>query len=97
MKKTNTIVNREEIINSLIERVDNLLEIDVNDLSNNELAFIKNVSLSSIMSMKKKRYTNEQILTTNRNTSRNFETTVKSTIANMSDEELSEKYGLKRV
>ena len=94
--KTHELLNRDDVVNTIITTVDELMNVDVNELSNNDLSLLKNVSLSSISAMKKKHYTNEQILTTTKNSPKNIETTIKSSLSNMSDDELMAKFGLVR-
>lgn len=94
--KTCELINRDDVVNNIITTIDTLMDIDVDQLSNNDLALLKNVSLSSISAMKKKHYTNEQILTTTKNSPKNIETTIKSSLSSMSDDELMAKFGLVR-
>ena len=61
--KLNELVNIEEIKNLHIQELERLGDIEVNDLSNSNLGFIKNVSASSISTMKKAGRDNEYILT----------------------------------
>ena len=93
--KTSELLNKDDVINNIINTIDELMDKDVDQLSNNDLALLKNVSLSSISAMKKKHYTNAQILTT-RNGARNLETIMKSALCNISDDELMAKFGLVR-
>ena len=94
--KTNELLNRDEVVENIIATVDELMNVEVDNLSNNDLALLKNVSLSSISSMKKKHYTNEEILTTTKNSSKTNTTTIKSAIASFTDEELLAQFGLRR-
>lgn len=94
--KTNELLNRDEVVNNIIATVDELMNVEVDNLSNNDLALLKNVSLSSISSMKKKHYTNEEILTITKNSSKTNTTTIKSAIASFTDEELLAQFGLRR-
>lgn len=73
-----------------------LLEKDFDELSNNEMAWLKCVSLSSIMTMKKSGYTNDEIMTTFGNHGQTKEQQVKSRVRTMTDDELA-ALGLKRI
>ena len=61
--KLNELINIEEIKNLHIQELERLGEIEVDSLSNSNLGFIKNVSASSISTMKKAGRDNEYILT----------------------------------
>ena len=61
--KLKDIINIEEIKNIHIQEIERLSELDINNLSNSNLGFIKNVSASSISTMKKAGRDNEYILT----------------------------------
>jgi hypothetical protein len=61
--KLKEIINIEDIKNLHIQEIERLSEIDINNLSNSNLGFIKNVSASSISTMKKAGRDNEYILT----------------------------------
>lgn len=61
--KLNELINIEEIKNIHNQELDRLGEIEVDNLSNSNLGFIKNVSASSISTMKKTGRDNEYILT----------------------------------
>ena len=61
--KLNELINIEEIKNIHNQELDRLGEIEVDNLSNSNLGFIKNVSASSISTMKKAGRDNEYILT----------------------------------
>ena len=95
--KTNELLNREDVINTIIATIDELMDAEVDQLSNNDLALLKNVSLSSISAMKKKNYTNAEILTTTKNSNKSNTTTIKSAIASLTDDELFAQFGLRRV
>ena len=77
-------------------KLDELLEKDFDELSNNEMAWLKCVSLSSIMTMKKSGYTNDEIMTTFGNHGQTKEQQVKSRVRTMTNEELA-AIGLKRI
>lgn len=94
--KTSELLNKDDVVNNIINTINELMDKDVDQLSNNDLSLLKNVSLSSISAMKKKHYTNEQILITTKNGPKNIETTIKSSLCNMSDDELMAKFGLVR-
>ena len=61
--KLKDIINIEDIKNLHNQEIDRLSEIEVENLSNSNLGFIKNVSASSISTMKKAGRNNEYILT----------------------------------
>ena len=61
--KLNEFINIEEIKNLHNQELARLGEIEVDNLSNSNLGFIKNVSASSISTMKKAGRDNEYILT----------------------------------
>lgn len=77
-------------------KLEELLDKDFDELSNNEMAWLKCVSLSSIMTMKKSGYTNDEIMTTFGNHGQTKEQQVKSRVRTMTDEELA-ALGLKRI
>ena len=82
--------------NKVNEKLQELLTKDFEDLSNNEMAWLKCVSLSSIMTMKKNGYDNETIMTTFGCHGQDRAQQVKSRIKRMTDEDL-EALGLKRI
>lgn len=61
--KLKELINIEEIKNLHNQELDRLSDIDIENLSNSNLGFIKNVSASSISTMKKAGRDNEYILT----------------------------------
>lgn len=61
--KLKEIINIEDIKNLHNQELDRLSEIEIDNLSNSNLGFIKNVSASSISTMKKAGRGNEYILT----------------------------------
>lgn len=73
--------------------LDSLLKIDFDRLSNNQMAFIRCVSLSSIMTMKKQK-TNEEIMLSPIQGCTNV--SLKEQLAMMSNEQLQE-LGLKKL
>lgn len=77
-------------------KLNELLDKDFDELSNNEMAWLKCVSLSSIMTMKKSGYSNDEIMTTFGNHGQTKEQQVKSRVRTMTDEELA-ALGLKRI
>lgn len=87
---------KEIFTNKVNEKLQELLTKDFEDLSNNEMAWLKCVSLSSIMTMKKNGYDNETIMTTFGCHGQDRAQQVKSRIKNMTDEDL-EALGLKRI
>ena len=87
---------KEIFTNKVNEKLQELLTKDFEDLSNNEMAWLKCVSLSSIMTMKKNGYDNETIMTTFGCHGQDRAQQVKSRIKNMTDEDL-EALGLKLI
>lgn len=61
--KLNELIDIENIKNNHNNELDRLSNIDINNLSNSDLCFIKMVSSSSISTMKKAGRDNEYILT----------------------------------
>lgn len=61
--KLKEVVDIDEIKNIHNQELERLGDIEVNNLSNSNLGFIKNVSASSISTMKKAGRDNEYILT----------------------------------
>lgn len=61
--KLKDIINIEDIKNLHNQEIDRLADIEINNLSQSNLSFIKNVSLSSIHTMIKAGRDNEYILT----------------------------------
>lgn len=94
MKYNNEQIN--SITNKVNAKLAELLEKDFDELSNNEMAWLKCVSLSSIMTMKKSGYTNDEIMTTFGVHGQTKEQQVKSRVRTMTDEELA-VLGLKRI
>lgn len=86
----------ENITAKVNAKLTELLNKDFDELSNNEMAWLKCVSLSSIMTMKKSGYTNEEIMTTFGAHGQTKEQQVKSRVRTMTDEELA-VLGLKRI
>lgn len=78
------------------EKLQELIEKDFDALSNNEMAWLKCVSLSSIMTMKKNGYDNETIMTTFGCHGQDRAQQIKSRSKHMSDAELA-AIGLKRI
>ena len=80
-----------------IAKLNAILDKDFDELSNNELAFLKGVSLSSIMTMKRAGYSNDDIILHNQ---QNRTPATKKSVAKamnaMSDDELL-AMGFKRV
>jgi hypothetical protein len=87
---------QKTIIENHINTLNILFNKDFDRLSNNDMAFIKNVSLSSIMAMKKKHYTNDRIMTTFAHQPKDETTVIKSAIAGLTDDQLAE-LGLSRI
>lgn len=86
----------EKITAKVNTKLAELLEKDFDELSNNEMAWLKCVSLSSIMTMKKSGYSNDEIMTTFGNHGQTKEQQVKSRVRTMTDDELA-ALGLKRI
>lgn len=89
-----------EQIDMLRTKIDNkfreLTNKHFDELSNNEMAWLKTVSLSSVMTMKKSGYTNDEIMTTFGVHGQTKEQQVKSRVRTMTDDELA-ALGLKRI
>lgn len=94
MKYNNEQINN--ITNKVNAKLGELLNKDFDELSNNEMAWLKCVSLSSIMTMKKSGYSNDDIMTTFGAHGQTKEQQVKSRVRTMTDEELA-VLGLKRI
>lgn len=94
MKYTNEQLST--IKNKILDKFDELSNKDFENLSNNEMAWLKCVSLSSIMTMKKSGYSNDEIMTTFGNHGQTKEQQVKSRVRTMTDDELA-ALGLKRI
>lgn len=86
----------EKITAKVNAKLTELLDKDFDELSNNEMAWLKTVSLSSIMTMKKSGYTNDEIMTTFGVHGQTKEQQVKSRVRTMTDDELA-ALGLKRI
>lgn len=86
----------EKITAKVNAKLTELLNKDFDELSNNEMAWLKCVSLSSIMTMKKSGYSNDEIMTTFGAHGQTKEQQVKSRVRTMTDEELA-VLGLKRI
>ena len=86
----------EKITAKVNAKLTELLDKDFDELSNNEMAWLKTVSLSSIMTMKKSGYTNDEIMTTFGAHGQTKEQQVKSRVRTMTDDELA-ALGLKRI
>jgi hypothetical protein len=94
MKYTNEQI--EKITAKVNSKLSELLDKDFDELSNNEMSWLKCVSLSSIMTMKKSGYTNDEIMTTFGVHGQTKEQQVKSRVRTMTDDELA-ALGLKRI
>lgn len=86
----------EKITAKVNAKLTELLDKDFDELSNNEMAWLKTVSLSSIMTMKKSGYSNDEIMTTFGVHGQTKEQQVKSRVRTMTDDELA-ALGLKRI
>lgn len=95
--KYNTEEEKNIIREAHIAKLNAILDKDFDELSNNELAFLKCVSLSSIMTMKRAGYSNDDIILHNQ---QNKTPATKKTVAKamnaMTDDELL-ALGFKRV
>ena len=87
-------------IEALRTKIDNkfneLIDKHFDKLSNNEMAWLKCVSINSIMTMKRNGYTNDEIMTTFGAHGQTKEQQVKSRVRTMTDDELA-ALGLKRI
>jgi hypothetical protein len=90
----------DEQINTIKAKVnaklEELLDKNFSGLSNNEMAWLKCVSINSIMTMKRNGYSNNEIMTTFGNHGQTKEQQVKSRVRTMTDDELA-ALGLKRI
>lgn len=87
--------NQIQAIRDLHNRyLDNLLKLDFDKLSYNQMSFIRCVSVSSIMSMKKTKSHNDIMLSPIKNCS--IQVSTKDQLAMMSDDELA-ALGLSRI
>ena len=84
------------IKNKILAKFEELSIKDFAELSNNEMAWLKCVSLSSVMTMKKSGYSNDEIMMTFGNHGQTKEQQVKSRIRTMTDDDLA-ALGLKRI
>lgn len=94
MKYTNEQI--ATITGKVNAKLEELLDKDFAELSNNEMAWLKCVSINSIMTMKRNGYTNDEIMTTFGNHGQTKEQQVKSRVRTMTDDELA-ALGLKRI
>lgn len=95
--KYETEEEKEGIRQKHLEKLNSIMNKDFSDLSNNELAFLKAVSLSSIMTMKKAGYSNDEIMLHDQQNK--AKTTVKTAVKyinGLTDEQL-EALGFKRL
>ena len=91
MKYTNEQIQQIKALHA--NYLDNLLDIDFDKLSNNQMSFIRCVSLSSIMTMKKHKSNNDIMNSPLPGVS---QVSMKDRLATMSDDELAE-LGLSRM
>lgn len=95
--KYETEEERELIRAKHFAKLNEIFEKDFEDLSHNELAFLKCVSLSSIIAMKRAGYSkDEMMLHDQQNKAKPTKTTIMKHMNAMSDEEL-EALGFKRL
>lgn len=94
MKYTETEINtiKEDFLN----RIDELAAKEFSELSNSEMSWLKGVAVSSIMTMKKKGYNNDQIMTTHQREKQTEEQKFAKKAAMFTDEQLA-IFGLKRI
>ena len=95
-----TTEQKTTIIENINNKLNDLLDKDFDTLSNNEMAFIKCVSLSSIMTMKKAGRDNDYIMThvQKEASPENKEKKINSVgkfLKTLTPEELKEHYGFK--
>jgi hypothetical protein len=77
-------------------RIDALANLEFSELSNSQMAWLKGVAVSSIMAMKKKGYSNDQIMTTHQKEKQTDEQKFAKKAATFTDEQLA-ALGLKRI
>lgn len=95
-----TTEQKTTIIENINNKLNDLLDKDFDTLSNNEMAFIKCVSLSSIMTMKKAGRDNDYIMThaqkeANPENKEKKINKVGKFLKTLTPEELKEHYGFK--
>jgi hypothetical protein len=81
---------------NFLTRIDELTAKEFSKLSNSEMSWLKGVAVSSIMTMKKKGYSNDQIMTTHQREKQTDVQKVGKVIVNFTDEQLKE-LGLSRI
>lgn len=91
MKYTNEQIQQIKSLHA--KYLDSLLDIDFDKLSNNQMSFIRCVSLSSIMTMKKHKSNNDIMTSPLPGVS---QVSMKDRLASMSNDELAE-LGLSRI
>jgi methyltransferase-like protein len=94
MKYTTEEINA--IKENFLTRIDELTTKEFSELSNSEMSWLKGVAVSSIMTMKKKGYSNDQIMTTHQREKQTDVQKVGKVIVNFTDEQLKE-LGLSRI
>ena len=94
MKYTTEEINT--IKENFLTRIDELTAKEFSELSNSEMSWLKGVAVSSIMTMKKKGYSNDQIMTTHQREKQTEEQKFAKKAATFTDEQLA-ALGLKRV
>ena len=91
-----TIDEINTIKENFLTRIDELTTKEFSELSNSEMSWLKGVAVSSIMTMKKKGYNNDQIMTTHQREKQTEEQKFAKKAAMFTDEQLA-VLGLKRV
>lgn len=81
---------------NFLTRIDELTTKEFSELSNSEMSWLKGVAVSSIMTMKKKGYSNDQIMTTHQREKQTDVQKVGNIIVNFTDEQLA-VLGLSRI
>ena len=94
MKYTETEI--KAIKENFLIKIDELAAKEFSELSNSEMSWLKGVAISSIMTMKKKGYNNDQIMTTHQKEKQTPEQKFVKQAAAFTDEQLA-ALGLKRV
>lgn len=87
MKYTYTEI--KTIKENFLTRIDELTAKEFSELSNNEMSWLKGVAVSSIMTMKKKGYSNDKIMTTRQREKQTDVQKIGKVIANFTDEQLA--------
>lgn len=81
---------------TFLNKVDELTARDFETLSNSEMAWLKCVAVTSIMAMKKKGYSNDQIMTTHQKEKQTDVQKASKVLLNLTEDQLKE-LGLSRI